>query len=86
MAILDPFFSISIAFYVETVLLRPLFGYNPSLLLIPSGIGGAIMLLLADIFIRSLNISPELQIGVVTAIIGAPLFLHLIYKTRSALQ
>ncbi len=63
-------------------LLRPLFGYNPSLLLIPSGIGGAIMLLLADIFIRSLNISPELQIGVVTAIIGAPFFIYLILYMR----
>jgi iron complex transport system permease protein len=28
----------------------------------------------------------DLKLGVLMAIIGAPLFLHLIYKTRSALQ
>ncbi|PPR79666.1 MAG: Hemin transport system permease protein HmuU [Alphaproteobacteria bacterium MarineAlpha2_Bin1] len=63
-------------------LLRPLYNYNPEKLLLPSGIGGAIMLLLADIFIRLLDINPELQIGVVTAIIGAPFFIYLIFYIK----
>ncbi len=63
-------------------LLRPLYNYNPEKLLLPSGIGGAILLLLADIFIRILDIKPELQIGVVTAIIGAPFFIYLIFYIK----
>ncbi len=63
-------------------LLRPLYNYNPEKLLIPSGIGGAILLLVADIFIRLLDINPELQIGVVTAIIGAPFFIYLIFYIK----
>jgi len=63
-------------------LLRPLYKYDPGKLLLPSGIGGAIMLLLADIIIRLIGINPELQIGVVTAIIGAPFFVYLIFYIR----
>ena len=63
-------------------LLRPLYNYDPGKLLIPSGIGGAIMLLLADIIIRFIDTNPELQIGVVTAIIGAPFFIYLIFYIR----
>jgi len=65
-------------------LLRPLVGARPSRLLWASGLGGAAMLLAADIAVRLILPERDLKLGVLTAIVGAPLFLHLIYKTRGA--
>ena len=67
-------------------LLRPLVKGKPSTLLFVSGLGGAVMVLAADIAVRVILPDRDLKLGVLMAIIGAPLFLHLIYKTRSALQ
>jgi len=39
-------------------------------------------LLLADTLIRWLPVRPELKLGVVTAIIGAPFLFSLIYRLR----
>jgi len=66
-------------------LLRPLVGARPGLLLPASALGGAAMVLLADIAVRLILPDRDLKLGVVMAIVGAPLFLHLIYKTRRAL-
>lgn len=66
-------------------ILRPLVGASPSRLLWSSALGGAIMLQLADIAVRLILPERDLKLGVVTAIVGAPLFLHLIYKTRKEL-
>ncbi|EAU47349.1 FecCD family ABC transporter permease [Salipiger bermudensis] len=63
-------------------LLRPLCGARPSRLLWASALGGAAMLLAADIAVRLVLPERDLKLGVVMALIGAPLFLHLIYKTR----
>ena len=63
-------------------LLRPLVGARPSRLLWASGLGGAAMVLAADIAVRLVLPERDLKLGVLTAIVGAPLFLHLIYKTR----
>ncbi|MDJ0958731.1 MAG: iron ABC transporter permease [Arenicellales bacterium] len=63
-------------------LLRPLVGYQPGRLLIASAFGGASMLLGADIVVRLMPPGPEIKIGVLTAIVGAPFFLFLILKTR----
>ena len=63
-------------------LLRPAFGYRPSRLLAPSFLGGAALTLTADIAIRLMPPGPELKLGVVTALLGAPFFLHLIVHTR----
>ncbi len=62
--------------------LRPLVGARPSRLLWASALGGAIMLLVADIAVRLILPSQDLKLGVLTAIVGAPVFLHLIFKTR----
>jgi iron complex transport system permease protein len=40
------------------------------------------MLLAADIAVRLILPSQDLKLGVLTAIVGAPVFLHLIFKTR----
>ena len=61
-------------------LLRPLFGHDPARLVLPSGLGGAILLLVADMVVRLLPVGAELQLGVVTALIGAPFFLYLIVR------
>jgi len=62
--------------------LRPLVGYRPGRLLLPSMVGGAALMLAADIGVRAISTSSELKVGVVTALIGAPFFLHLLYVLR----
>ncbi|MGY9048331.1 MAG: FecCD family ABC transporter permease [Rhodobacterales bacterium] len=66
-------------------LLRRLTGGRPSALLWASFLGGASMVLAADIAVRLILPSRDLKLGVVMALIGAPLFLHLIYRTRREL-
>ncbi|WP_293574278.1 iron ABC transporter permease [Phaeobacter sp.] len=63
-------------------ILRPFVGGQPSRLLWASALGGAVMLQLADLAVRLILPDRDLKLGVVTALVGAPLFLHLIYKTR----
>ena len=65
--------------------LRPLAGHRPGLLLPASMLGGAIMLLLADVALRLLQPWMDLRIGVLTALLGAPFFVWLVLKTRSEL-
>ncbi len=63
-------------------LVRPLVGYRPGRLLLPSMIGGAALMLAADIGVRMISTALELKVGVITAIIGAPFFLHLLVVLR----
>ncbi|MBC7155485.1 MAG: iron ABC transporter permease [Rhodobacteraceae bacterium] len=63
-------------------ILRPFVGARPSRLLAASALGGAAMLLSADIAVRIIAPERDLKLGVLTAIIGAPFFLHLIWRTR----
>jgi iron complex transport system permease protein len=65
--------------------LRPLAGHRPALLLPASFLGGAVMLLLADVGLRLVQPWVDLRIGVLTALIGAPFFVWLVLKTRSEL-
>ncbi|NLI26308.1 MAG: iron ABC transporter permease [Acetobacter sp.] len=68
-------------------LLRPLTGYQPSRLLLPSFLGGAVLLLLADMTVRLVSIGGELQVGVLTALVGAPFFFaRVILLKRKALS
>jgi iron complex transport system permease protein len=64
-------------------LLRPLVGYRPGRLLLASALGGALLVLLADILVRQLDVARELKLGVVTSLVGGPFFLALILKTRA---
>jgi iron complex transport system permease protein len=63
-------------------LLRPSVGYQPSRLLVPSAFGGASLILAADIAVRLIQTGPELKLGVLTALIGAPFFLALVLRLR----
>ncbi len=63
-------------------LLRPLVGARPGALLPASMLGGAALVLAADIAVRLILPSRDLKLGVVMALIGAPVFLHLIWRLR----
>jgi iron complex transport system permease protein len=65
--------------------LRPFAQHRPGLLLPASMLGGAIMLLVADVGLRLLQPWGELRIGVLTALIGAPFFVWLVLRTRREL-
>ena len=75
--------SIGFVGLVVPHLLRPLVGAQPSRLLPASALGGAAMVLAADIAVRLILPERDLKLGVLTALVGAPLFLHLIWKTRA---
>lgn len=66
--------------------LRPFVGYRPSRLLPASLLGGAALMLAADIGVRLIDTQLELKIGVVTALIGTPFFFHLLYVMRRSGQ
>ena len=61
-------------------LLRPVFGAKPSALLLPSAIGGAALVLIADSLCRLTPGAGEVRLGVAMALIGAPFFLWLLAK------
>ncbi|MFH3480981.1 FecCD family ABC transporter permease [Xanthobacter variabilis] len=61
-------------------LLRPLVGHRPGRLLLVSALAGAALTLGADVLVRLIPSRPELKLGVVTALIGAPFFLLLLRR------
>ncbi|MEZ5755152.1 MAG: iron ABC transporter permease [Paracoccaceae bacterium] len=63
-------------------LLRPLVGGRPSHLLPLAALGGAAMVLAADIAVRLIAPDQDLKLGVLTALVGAPFFLHLLWRMR----
>jgi iron complex transport system permease protein len=63
-------------------LVRPFVGHQPSRVLLVSGLGGAMLASLADIFVRLIATQPELKLGVVTALIGAPFLFALISRLQ----
>ena len=64
-------------------LVRPLVGHRPGAALVPSALAGAMLLTAADLAVRLDTGGPELKLGVVTALIGAPFFLLLILRHRT---
>jgi iron complex transport system permease protein len=62
-------------------LLRQAVGARPSRLLPASALGGAAMVLAADVATRIVTPDRDLKLGVLTALVGAPFFLHLIRRT-----
>lgn len=63
-------------------LVRPFVGYDPARLLVPSALLGALVLVLADIGVRLLPTDSELRLGVVAALIGAPIFVWIAARGR----
>jgi iron complex transport system permease protein len=64
-------------------LVRPFTDRSPSAVLLPSMLGGAALLTLADIAVRLIPTHSELKLGVLTAFLGVPVFLvHLMRERR----
>lgn len=76
--------SIGFVGLVVPHVLRPLVGFHPARLLFSSALGGAVLLLGADIVLRLISGAQEIMLGVVTALIGAPFFLGLVLRNRTA--
>ncbi|MCK5818051.1 MAG: iron chelate uptake ABC transporter family permease subunit [Psychromonas sp.] len=67
-------------------ILRLLLGPSHRYLLPASLLGGAITLLGADLFVHTLFADKAIPLGVITATLGAPFFLFLLVKQRTALH
>jgi iron complex transport system permease protein len=63
-------------------LARPFVGYQPSRILLPAALGGALLLILADIAVREIHLGPEIKLGVFTSLIGTPFFFWLVVRLR----
>ncbi|MDR6847601.1 iron complex transport system permease protein [Sphingomonas sp. BE270] len=62
--------------------LRPLVGARPGALLAPSALGGAVLVLAADILVRVTPAAGEVKLGVAMAALGGPFFLALLLTLR----
>ena len=72
-------------------LVRRRVGSDPARVCLPASLLGAVLLMAADIGVRLIPTNPnataiELKIGVVTALIGVPFFLVMIFSERRALE
>ena len=66
-------------------LIRPLAGNRPSAILLPSALGGALLLTLADCLVRLLPTVSELRLGIAMSMLGGPFFLYLLIAMRRRL-
>ncbi|MBN9263711.1 MAG: iron ABC transporter permease, partial [Hyphomicrobium sp.] len=66
-------------------ILRPLVGHVPSRLLPASALGGAALVLAADLALRIVSPAGGIRLGVLTALIGTPFFVWLVVSTRREL-
>lgn len=65
-------------------LVRPFVGHQPSRVLIPAALTGALLLLGADVAIRLIQLGPEMKLGVLTSLLGTPFFFWLVVRLRKA--
>ncbi|HKD46651.1 MAG TPA: iron ABC transporter permease [Rhizomicrobium sp.] len=63
-------------------LARPFVGHQPSRILLPAALLGALLLLVADIAARLVHLGPELKLGVFTSLIGTPFFFWLVVRLK----
>ncbi len=63
-------------------LMRPFTDRSPSALLLPSAFAGAILLSAADIAVRVVPTATPLKLGVLTAFLGVPIFIHHLLRER----
>ena len=82
--------SIGFIGLVAPQLVRRQVGSDPARVCLPAALTGAALLLAADVAVRLIPANPnataiELKLGVVTALIGVPFFLAMIFRERSLL-
>lgn len=63
-------------------LVRPLVGHQPSRVLLPAALSGALLLLIADVATRLIHVDTEMKLGVLTSLIGTPFFFWLVVRLR----
>ena len=63
-------------------LIRSFYGEQPSRILVPSALGGAILKLTADSLVRLIPGPGEMRLGIAMAVLGAPFFLLLLLRYR----
>jgi iron complex transport system permease protein len=78
--------SIGFIGLVAPHLVRRFVGYDPARVLLPAALAGAALLIAADIAVRIVPSAIELKVGVVTALIGVPFFLAMIFSQRRLLE
>jgi iron complex transport system permease protein len=61
---------------------RPLVKHQPSRVLLPAALAGALLLLIADVATRLIQVGSELKLGVLTSLIGTPFFFWLVVRLR----
>ncbi|MBM3928535.1 MAG: iron ABC transporter permease, partial [Sphingomonadales bacterium] len=65
-------------------LVRPWVGHDPARSLLPSALLAGLFLVLADVGVRLIPTTSELRLGVVAALVGAPLFTAIAARRRGA--
>jgi len=78
--------SIGFVGLVAPHLVRRFVNSDPARVLLPAALTGAVLLTAADILVRIVPAAIELKIGVVTALIGVPFFLAMIFSERRVLE
>jgi len=66
-------------------MVRPFAGHRPSAILLPSALGGALLLTLADVLVRIAPTVSELRLGIAMSMLGGPFFLYLLVAMRRRL-
>ncbi|MCP1726842.1 iron complex transport system permease protein [Natronospira proteinivora] len=74
--------SIGFVGLVVPHMLRLILGNDQRLILPASALGGGILLTLADTLARTMLAPEQLPVGVITAMLGVPTFLYLLYRSR----
>ncbi|MEO1080361.1 MAG: iron ABC transporter permease [Pseudomonadota bacterium] len=63
---------------------RPLVSHDPARSLLPAGLLAGLLLMLADIGVRLLSSAYELNLGVLAALLGAPVFIALVVRRENS--
>jgi iron complex transport system permease protein len=66
-------------------MVRPLVGGKPSSILLPSALGGGLLILLADSLVRIAPTVSELRLGIAMSMLGGPFFLVMLIRMRRQL-
>jgi iron complex transport system permease protein len=63
---------------------RPFVNHDPARVLAPATLAGAVLVTTADIATRTVELGPEIKLGVFISLVGAPFFLWLVLRVRRA--
>ncbi|GAA0468556.1 iron ABC transporter permease [Parasphingorhabdus litoris] len=66
-------------------LVRPFADHQPSAVMLPSALAGALLMVVADSIVRILPSVSELRLGIAMALLGAPFFMALLFKMHREL-